>query len=94
MALFTQIVQDKNKCKEFMNNTIYSALVTVAQRMNISVPIYYGSTQTRLCVTWKEVVKALQMEPNIDVRAIAVPFLMMYWRVDLYQEALNTTHQK
>ena len=94
MALFTQIVQDKNKCKEFMNSTIYSALVTVAQRMNILVPIYCGSTQTRMCVTWKEVVQALRMEPNIDVRAIAVHFLMVYWRNDLYQEMLNTTHQQ
>ena len=94
MTLFTQIVQDKNKCKEFMNSTIYSALVTVAQRMNILVPIYFGSTQIRLCVTWKEVVQALRMEQNIDVRAIAVHLLMVYWRNDLYQEMLNTTHQK
>ena len=93
MTLFTQIVQDKNKCKEFMNSTIYSALVKIAQRMNILVPIYLGSTQTRLCVTWKEVVQALQMEQNLDVRAVAVHFLMVYWRNDLYQEVLNTTHQ-
>ena len=93
MTLFTQIVQDKNKCKEFMNSTIYSALVKIAQRMNILVPIYLGSTQTRLCVTWKEVVQALQMKQNLDVRAVAVHFLMVYWRNDLYQEVLNTTHQ-
>ena len=39
-------------------------------------------------------VKALRMEPNIDFRAIAVHFLMVYWRNDLYQEMLNTTHQQ
>lgn len=94
LALLTDIIRDKNTCKAFMNNTIYSALVTISQKMNIGIPIEEGSRQNRHCVTWQEVIKALRDEPSEEIKHLAVHFLMVYWRKDLYETIMKTTHEK
>ena len=94
LSLLTDIIRDKNTCKAFMNNTIYSALVTISQKMNIGIPIEEGSRQRRHCVTWQEVVKAIGDEPDEEFRHLAVHFLMVYWRIDLYETIMKTTHEK
>ena len=94
LSLLTDIIRDKNTCKAFMNNTIYSALVTISQKMNIGIPIEEGSRQKRHCVTWQEVVKAIRDEPDEATKHLSVHFLMVYWRLDLYETIMKTTHEK
>ena len=94
LALLTDIIRDKNTCKAFMNNTIYSALVTISQKMNIGIPIEEGSRQRKHCVTWSEVIKALQDESSKEMKHLAVQFLMVYWCIDLYETIMKTTQKK
>ena len=94
LSLLTDIIRDKNTCKAFMNNTIYSALVKISQKMNIGVPIEEGSRQRRHCVTRPEVFRALQDEPSEEIKHLAVHFLMVYWCIDLYETIMKTTHEK
>ena len=74
LSLLTGIIRNKNTCKAFMNNTIYSALVTISQKMNIGIPIEEGSRQRRHCVTWTEVIKALKDKPSEEMKHLAVHF--------------------
>ena len=91
--LFTQVQADRNACKIFMEQIIQSSIVIVSQQMGLQIPCDNTKTTFRLCVTYKDVVRAIRSIVNFYNKAAAIHFLTVYWRDTLYPKVLNTTHQ-